>query len=171
MGKRGPKPTPTKTLKLRGSWRANDRKAEPQPDATRPKCPPWLNQEAKATWKQIVPQLADMGVLTKIDGNALARYCDAWARWRKMAAFMDEKGEMWASHEPDWVDKQGEVQKGKIKYLQQFPQVGIYHKLGQMLTRLEAEFGLTPSARAGISVPAGQQGANEDDVKYFGHTA
>ena len=161
MGKRGPKPTPTKTLKLRGSWRANDRKGEPQPDAARPKCPHWLNREAKATWKQIVPQLADMGVLTKIDCNALARYCDAWARWRKMAEFIDATGEVYTLKDDS----------GKLTHIQQLPQVGIYHKLGQMLTRLEAEFGLTPSARAGISVPAGQQGADDDDSKFFSRTA
>jgi phage terminase small subunit len=34
--------------------------------------------------------------------------------------------------------------------VQQFPQVAIAHKLGALLTRLEAEFGLTPSSRSRI---------------------
>ena len=44
---------------------------------------------------------------------------------------------------------------GTIKYLQQFPQVGIANNLAAQLNRLEAEFGLTPSSRSRIRVEKG----------------
>ena len=63
MGRRGPPPTPTPMLKLRGSWRADVNRAEPQPEMGKPKCPDWIDVYAKAAWKQLVPQLEQMGVL------------------------------------------------------------------------------------------------------------
>jgi hypothetical protein len=38
-----------------------------------------------------------MGVLSRIDGNALARYCRLWSRWRKAEAFIDKNGKMYRS--------------------------------------------------------------------------
>lgn len=78
-----------------------------------------------------------MRVLTKIDANALARYCRTWSRWRTAEAFIEKNGEMYPLKD----------ESGKIKYMQQWPQVAILHNLALQLTRLEQEFGMTPSAR------------------------
>ena len=142
MGRRGPAPTPTAMLKLRGSWRAKTREGEPQPPPGRPKCPQWLDDDAKKVWRQLVPQLDEMGVLTKVDANALARYCRLWSRWRQAEAFIDRHGEVYPLKD----------EHGKVRYFQQFPQVSIANKLAQQLTRLEQEFGMTPSARSQIDV-------------------
>lgn len=144
MGKRGPRPTPTSVLKLRGSTLVTPEREASEvhgPTGT-PDCPDWLDDQAKAAWDEIVPLLQDMGILTRIDGNALARYCRLWSRWRKMEAFIEEKGEMYPLRAED----------GSVKYFQQWPQVAIANKLAQQLTRLEQEFGLTPSARTRIHV-------------------
>lgn len=140
MGKRGPKPTPTAVLKLRGSTLVSKRReaTEVAGPAGTPDCPDWLDDDAKSAWDQVVPLLEGMGVLTRIDGNALARYCRTWSRWRKAEAFIQEKGEMYPLRDDD----------GKVKYFQQWPQVAIANKLAIQLTRLEQEFGMTPSARA-----------------------
>jgi transposase len=79
MGTRGPPPTPTNILAMRGSWRSKRNPHEPHPEPGRPRCPRWLDKQAKAAWKQLAPQLDRMGVLAKVDGNALARYCQLWA--------------------------------------------------------------------------------------------
>ena len=79
-----------------------------------------------------------MGVLSRIDGNALTRYCQFCSRWRK----------------PNFHRQHGEVyplkdEAGKLKCLVQVPQVAIAHKLGAaLLTRMEQEFGMTPSSRS-----------------------
>jgi len=105
-----------------------------------PRAPAWLDSEAKVKWKELVPQLGRMGVLARIDRDALARYCDTWAWWRRIRQFISEKGETYLLRDDE----------GKPKYVQQLPQVAIAHKLATQLTRLEAEFGLTPAARSSI---------------------
>jgi len=142
MGKRGPRPTPTAILKLRGSRRAGGRKGEPRPERRRPACPRWLDQAAKACWKQIVPQLEAMGVLTRIDANAVVRYCVLWSRWLQAEQFIAKHGAVYPLKD----------NSGRIRCLQQFPQVAIAHRLSIALSKIEAEFGMTPSSRSRIEV-------------------
>ncbi len=78
MGKRGPRPTPTEILKLRGSTLVTpEREAgEVHGPMGTPDRPDWLDDQAKAAWDEIAPLLQDMGILTRIDGNALMRRHD-----------------------------------------------------------------------------------------------
>ena len=143
MGARGPRPTPTPILKLRGSREADREATEPQPEQKRPRLPKWLDEEAKIVWKQVVPQLERMHVLTRIDGNALARYCQLFSRWKKAEQFIQKYGESYPLKDKD----------GNVKCFQQWPQVAIAHRLSLALTKIEAEFGMTPSGRSRITVP------------------
>jgi P27 family predicted phage terminase small subunit len=130
-------------LKLTSSWRADAREGtEPRPEAGRPALPDWLDDVAKQCWEQLLPQLEQMGVLTRIDGNAIARYCQGWSDWRKCIAFIGKNGMFYALKDDS----------GAVKCLQQYPHVGIRNKLAVELSRLEQEFGLTPSARTRIEV-------------------
>lgn len=143
MGRRGPRPGPNAMKILRGNPGKRRVVDCPRPEADEqalPRAPAWLDAEAKVKWKELVPQLERMGVLARIDRDALARYCDTWAWWRRMRAFIDQKGETYLLRDDE----------GKPKYIQQLPQVAIAHKLATQLTRLEAEFGLTPAARSSI---------------------
>ena len=156
MGRRGPAPKPTPILKLRGTFRKHRSRKEPKPDPSPPPCPTWLDDVAKEAWFQVVPQLLTMGVLTRIDENALVRYCRYWSRWREAE---------------DWIAKHGSVypikdEQGRVKCLQQFPQVAVAHKLGALLTRLEAEFGMTPSSRSRIQSSKPDE-SDEDPLAEF----
>lgn len=159
MGRRGPAPTPTALLKLRGSSLASKRReiAEAHGPPGTPRCPPWLDKNAKAAWRHLVPLLDTMGVLTRIDGQALARYCRLWSRWRKMEAFIEEKGEMYPLRGDD----------GQVRCFQQWPQVAIANKLSQQLTRLEQEFGMTPSARARLEIVPRVQEDATGKARFF----
>ena len=167
MGRRGPAPTPTPILQIRGSKRVTKRRNEIEvkgPEGT-PDCPDWLDADARVAWNYLVPKLELMGVLTLIDSNALARYCRLWTRCRKAEAFIDKHRDVYPLKD----------EKGKAKYLAQFPQVSIAAKLAQQLTRLEQELGLTPAARTRIhvkkpAVPSDPRKARffRDDLKYFG---
>lgn len=152
MGRRGPRPTPTPLLKLRGSSLVSQRReaGEPKPSG-KPRCPDWIDPEAKTAWRQLVPQLEVMKVLTRIDGNALTRYCQLWARWKKAELFIQKNGEVYPLKD----------ESGRIKCLMPFPQVSIASKLAQQLTRLEQEFGLTPSARTRINIETAGEPADE----------
>ena len=56
---------------------------------------------------------------------------------------------------------------GKVKCFMQWPQVAIAHKLAQQLTRLEQEFGMTPSARTRVQVTTNAFAGTMDKGRYF----
>jgi len=116
-----------------------------------------MRPEAKAVWRLLVPKLEALGVLTDIDGNAFARYCDAWARWKSAAKVLAEKGEFYVRR-----DAAGEVQS-----VQPHPAAGQYVKLAQLLSRLEGDFGLTPSARANMAQPKAAEPEHGGKRRFF----
>ena len=61
-----------------------------------------------------------------------------------------------------------EDDKGNIRCFQQWPKVGIANKLAQQLTRLELEFGLTPSARTRVQVDKLPGSVDPRDAEFFG---
>jgi P27 family predicted phage terminase small subunit len=142
MGRRGPRPTPTAILRLRGSGLAGRARGEPQAPPGIPPAPGWLTEESKLVWDQIVPVLDFMQVLTRADANALARYCTVWVRWRRAEDFIQRYGSTYPIKD----------ESGNVKCFLAFPEVAIAHRLAMVLTRLEAEFGLTPSARSRVNV-------------------
>ncbi len=170
MAKRGPKRTSNKILKLRDSWRTGRKPAPPIPEDGIPACPSWLSKEAKKEWKLVVPGLHAMGLLKKIDRNVLTQYCDAWAKWCQMSQYIDDKGVMYAIRGESVPSKvKGKpYELGPIKYLQQVPHVGIYHRLHATLARLQGELGLTPAARSRMEVaePQKQENAKDRFLKF-----
>ena len=140
MGKRGPKRTPTSILAQRNTRPQQARGNEPQPNLLAPVMPDWLLPNAKQAWRYLAPKMERLGILTEIDGNAFARYCQTWARWRQAEEFLKAAGST------TYTDK-------RLTYttIREFPQVRQSQKYGALLTKLESEFGLTPSARAGLN--------------------
>ena len=164
MGERGPAPTPTRILKMRDSWRAKAREDEPEPDPGRPRCPSWLSKEARRAWRELLPQIDRMGLLSKTDRNALTRYCQSWANWRRAEEWLMEHGDVYPEKDAS----------GKVVGMKEFPQVGTAIRLSEHLLRFEKQFGLTPSARAGLALPRDNPHENrgkksaEDRKRFFG---
>src|SRR4051794_626315 len=92
MGRRGPPPTPSDILRLRGSKLASRRGDEPRPRVARLKCPDWLDAEAKLKWKQVVKELSPVGVLTVVDDDVLAGYCQAYAEFQISTQTLQREG-------------------------------------------------------------------------------
>lgn len=148
MGKRGPRPTPTNVLKLHGSRRAESRVPEIQPDPIAPACPPWLDLVAQEKWKELAPELERLGVLTSLDGDALAAYCQAWSEFRQATETLQEKGRY--------------VQVGSQP--QPHPAVAQQRSAWGAMQKLGALFGLSPSARVGIPARVPKQ---VDELEAF----
>jgi P27 family predicted phage terminase small subunit len=157
MGKRGPPPTPTRKLELRGSWRAQGRSDEPQPEPGAPEKPEGLSEEASRAWDLLVPQLEATGVITKEDGAAFQRYVAHWATWVQLQAFIDKTG-----HAHPMRNPRGEVTGVKV-----YPQVRLAIQLSEHLLRLEQQFGLTPAARAQFARPGGDPEEEGPYDHYF----
>ncbi|KAF1084849.1 Phage terminase, small subunit [Sporotomaculum syntrophicum] len=145
MGARGPAPKPTHLKVLEGNpGRRPLNKNEPKPKPVAPKCPAWLDKEAKHEWKRVAPELEKLGLLTIVDGTALAAYCQAYSRWVAAEKVLTTEGMTY------------ETETG---YIRQRPEVGIVQKYLNLIKLYCAEFGLTPSARSRMTLP----GEDKDD--------
>jgi P27 family predicted phage terminase small subunit len=142
MGNRGPAPTPTALLKLRGSWRGEINKNEPMPDRGIPDMPEELEGITKECWEQLAPLLDEMGVLTKADSIALQLLCETFANWKRTEELLKQSGDVYPIRDDN----------GDVKYLQQSPYVSISRNYANALKGMLREFGLTPSARSRIEV-------------------
>ena len=157
MGKRGPRPTPTKLKLLRGNpGNRPINKSEPQPATDGVVMPSHLGEVAAAKWGQVLPLLQAVKVMTRADIEALARYCDTYEWWLATRAKLKKEGDTY----PILNDK------GDVKYIAQRPEVSIAHKLAVQLRQLEQDFGLNPSARTGLHVEEPKQ-KDEDDARMF----
>lgn len=131
------KPTIIKMLEGNRSKRPLNR-FEPQPAGTMPKCPDWLDREAKAAWRRTAKVLHPIGLLTEADADALAMYCQCYSRWKAAETVVAQKGTTY-----DLLDKHGNV-----RCVQQRPEVSISRAMLDVMTKLAREFGCTPAARS-----------------------
>lgn len=142
MAQRGRKPKPTALKVLEGN--AGKRPlntSEPMPEKTAPKCPSWLEDEAKKEWRRTAKQLENLGILTEVDMAAFAGYCQAYARWKEAEEF---------------ITKHGTIVKTPSGYWQQVPQVSIAQTYLKIMNKFCEQFGLTPSARSRIVAESGK---------------
>jgi P27 family predicted phage terminase small subunit len=150
MGRRGPAATPANILQLTGNpghRKANKKEARPRP--TPPPPPSWLTASGKAAWKRLLPELDRLGLLTLVDGDAFAAYCEAVSQFEWATKTLAAEGMTFTTD------------KG---YVGQHPAVAMRHKAMQLLKLFAAEFGLTPSARARLEVPAPDKDSGLGDL-------
>lgn len=130
---------------------------------------------AKMVWDEMVNQLDALGILTNIDMNKFGRYCDTFARWLKMKAFIDKHGETYPVYGTVYeTDVNGKTTcKRVLKKVAVFPQTGMYLKLAADLRKYEEEFGIGAASRTRIQtiVPIGALNASskakdEHDFDY-----
>jgi P27 family predicted phage terminase small subunit len=101
-----------------------------------------LSDEARKHWRRLVPQLRAMKVLSLLDADALAMYCNTLVRWREAEDFITKHSSVYPIRDD----------QGRIKCMQQFPQVAIARNLLLVLRAYQQEFGLTPAARSRIQI-------------------
>ncbi|WP_069648975.1 phage terminase small subunit P27 family [Caloranaerobacter ferrireducens] len=150
MATRGRKPKPTALKVLEGNpGKRPLNKNEPKPEKKAPRCPSWLEPEAKKEWKRMAKTLETIGILTQVDAAAFAGYCQAYARWKEAEEFLS---------------KHGTIFKTPSGYIQQVPQVSIAQTYLKIMKDFCSEFGLTPSARSRIRVD-GDTSTNDDPME------
>lgn len=147
MAKRGPKTKPTQLKLLSGTARKHRLNAhEPRPEPTAPEVPDHLTPAARLEWERVIAQTVGHGIMTDLDREALAAYCQAYGRWvaaETALARMAEKD----------VITEGLIIRTKAGNAIQNPLVGAANKAMADMVRYAAEFGLTPSARTRVSAP------------------
>ena len=107
---------------------------------------------AREKWDNVVPKLLGMGVMTNADVDTIARYCTMHEQFVK---YLDQ-----CRRGLDVLVIRDDA--GKVKYMQSTPAATMLSKLAASMLRIEQEFGLTPSARSGLS---GTQEKPKDDLE------
>lgn len=162
MGLRGPAPTPSRLLALRGSRRAS-RPNEPVPEVVLPPAPDWLSDDAKAAYAHVGERLLAQEVVTLLDQNALARYATLWVRYRRCEEFVSKHGEAYVVRARPRLH--GEL--GDPIGFKTYPQAKLALVLSGELLRLEREFGMTPSARARLAAAVPLEDEPGSEFDYF----
>lgn len=147
MGHPAPKPTKLKILEGNPGKRPLNQ-CEPQPTPGVPSCPTWLDPEAKAEWKRVVPELERLGLLALIDRGAVAAYCQAWSEFHTATQTLQKEGRTLTTD------------KG---YTYPHPAVAQQRSAWQAVRQFSALFGLDPSSRSKIQVPGQPTEADQLD--------
>jgi P27 family predicted phage terminase small subunit len=155
MGKRGPRKEPTILKIAKGNpGKRPLNKSEPKPPSDDITPPEWVTGVAREKWDNVVPKLIGMGVMTNADVDTIARYCTMHEQFVK---YLDQ-----CRRGLDVLVIRDDA--GKVKYMQSTPAATMMTKLAASMLRIEQEFGLTPSARSGLSAT---QSKPTDEVEDF----
>ena len=95
-------------------------------------------------------------MLTETDGRALERYCRLWTRWLRAQEIIEREGETYEVKGRD----------GQVRHRLR-PEARTVMSLHDSLLKIEQQFGMTPAARAGLSIPPGTSEGTDDDRDDF----
>jgi len=111
------------------AYSAATNKKNPMPEA-----PAWLTDDARGKWDELSVLLHAEGLLTKIDCDLLAVYCQTWATWRRAVDSLANDG----------------IAIGSRKN----PAASVADSTAKLLLNMQREMGLTFSARSKLDLPA-----------------
>lgn len=141
-------------LKLLAGERRPERLAldSPQPEMGRPPEPPDLGAIGKAKWLELCSLLEAEGRLSVSDSEPLEQYARTYDLWRRCESLIRQGG------------PQGGAFTGNGRQIK--APARLYKDLAGLLVRLEAELGLTPSARCRVKTLAAGRGPQGKLAKY-----
>ena len=144
MRGRKPKPTALKLLDGNPGKRAIN---HDEPKLTRglDAAPGWLDDGATEEWKRVVTDLTDKGVVTRVEQQALACYCQALSVVIACRKSIEERGLTIKT-------TRGVIANPALKIMREYMIV---------VRAFASEFGLTPASRSRIHVAPGKKGAGE----------
>jgi P27 family predicted phage terminase small subunit len=134
---RTPKPTALKVKQGNPGKRALNRgEVRVEGGSIRP--PAHLGDTAKREWNRLKKRLAPAGLLTPLDADVLALYCQAYSRWVEAE---------------EQLSRFGPVVKTKYGNLVQNPYLAVANRAMDQMLVYARELGMTPSARSRIQLP------------------
>ena len=144
----GPPPTPTHLKLLRGNPGKRPLKPgrEPQPAlaAEPPEAPDFLSAYAREEWRRVIVEAHRLRLVTPLDVQIFAAYCDAYSRWRTAAETIASMAER------DPVMR-GQIVKTQSGGAAANPLVWISSSAAKSMLSFANELGLTPVARSRIT--------------------
>lgn len=149
MGIPGPKPKPTELKLLEGNpGKRPLNTQEPKPRPIPPKMPRGvLPKEGRRLWRELVPKLEKLGVVTEVDGPALVMLCLHYAFAVQAGRQLRQEGIT--------------IQDRDVR--RKHPALQILRDHSAAWRQYAEQFGLTPSARSRLSIPE-----PEEADEFFG---
>lgn len=136
---------PTNIKLVQGTFRKDRAPGnEPKPKIEIPPVPVHLSDEAKVEWGRISQDLAQLGLLTRIDRAALAAYCECWSDW------VDASRLCASSLGPDGKVSDRKVIKTAGGNFIENPYFSIKKRSAELMHKFMVEFGMTPASRTKI---------------------
>ena len=149
MGKRGPSPKPESVRLAEGTFRADRHgRNNPKPAIAAIEAPAWLDDVAREKFAERVRVLQPLGLVTELDGDALAAYCQAWSEFRRAAELLADQ------------DLASETKGGATR---SNPLIATKNNAAKLIMQFGSRFGMTPSDRVGWDVPKQRQGVRRRD--------
>lgn len=153
MPKPGPKPKPTALKKLKGGKKTYHRpmpKDEPQPKQATgiPRAPARLNKIGQREWRRVAKELYAVRILTNLDLLQLEMLCESFQTWVHAGIQIQEKGMLFMNGTTP----------------QQSPWMQVANKAFDKMFKIQAQFGMSPSARVGLKV---EKKKEADPLKDF----
>jgi P27 family predicted phage terminase small subunit len=142
----GPPKKPTALKLLQGNpGRKPLPKNEPLIAVSTPDPPSTLSTQARQHWWQLVGLLAESGIMTALDSDALAAYCEVYERWLDANQKLIQFGSVIKA--PDGTPKHS-------------PYLRVANDSFRQMRVLLSEFGLSPASRARIQAAPGEKEEN-----------
>ena len=135
----GRKRKPTALVVLDGG---RSRPKEPKPARSPIRMPSGMSARAKSQWRRLAPDLIAKGVLTTWDVDLFRMYCDQFWLYERAQLEVDELG-------PTVAGRNGEPVRN--------PAFSVMRDSLELIRKIGAQFGLSPSDRAGLSIVAPQK--------------
>lgn len=140
---------PTKLKLIQGTLQKSKLvESEPMPNRKIPDPPEHLNDIAKEEHKRMSGVLYNLGLLTEIDGTALAAYCEAYSVWVEACTVRNELGADWMT---ETTSNGNTIQR---------PLVGIINQARKAMKDFLVEFGMTPASRSKVSAKKSEDKKN-----------
>jgi P27 family predicted phage terminase small subunit len=146
----GPKPKPTALKLLQGNpGHQKLPQNEPKMRPLLPDMPPYLGRLARKRWRELLPELDYGGVLSRVDGEVLAGYCQAYEQVCRLTAELEANGRTYT------VGTNG-AQSAR-------PEVAMLNRAWDDIRKFGAELGIGAASRSKIEVKKPDD-AHEDPV-------
>ena len=140
---------PTALRLVHGTRDKHKNKNEPMPKGIA-QPPDWMSDEAREHWLGLSPELEAIGLLTSIDTQAFAVYCQSYA---ELIQAEDE------------LLKGGRTQTTKDGFVRKSPWLSVRDEAHKRMMQIGGQFGFSPASRTRIEVKIKDE--STDKSKYI----
>lgn len=154
MSIRGPKPKPLEVRQREGTLRPDRHGVAPvritpaPPDISEP--PEHLDETAKEFWREAVPILAQVGLVSTVDKAALELAATQYARAKQAARVVKE---------------QGHLARGSTGQLVEHPSLRTEREAATVFLRFAEHYALTPVARTRLGLAEMQRRSLQQEME------